>query len=265
VLLDNNFSSILVAIKNGRLVFVNLKKVILYLLPGGCFAELIPVLMSIFLGVPQNLSSFQMLIISLFTDVAPSLSLIMEKPEKDLLAQPPRSKKDHIVDWKFLLQAYVILGFTIVFFSQCMFFWYMQWYAGLSPNQILFSFSYITSTPELTQNFYKGQAVTFISIVYMQIFGNLLSTRTSFRSFFDHSPWKKASRNFYLFGAELISISIMIFVLFFPYFQSIFNVNYPPVQFFFIPLAFPIIVFTIDETRKLFVRRKILYFHKFGW
>jgi len=84
--------------------FLLFLKVIIYLLPGGCFAELIPVLMSFFIGVTQDLSSFQMLVISLFTDIAPALSLIMEPPEKDLLKQPPRSKNDHLVNWKFLLQ-----------------------------------------------------------------------------------------------------------------------------------------------------------------
>ncbi len=108
VLLDNNFSSIIVAIRNGRLVFDNMRKVILYLLPGGCFAELVSVLMAMFIGVQQNLSSFQMLVISLFTDVAPSLSLMMEQEETDLLKQPPRAKKDHLVNWKFLIQVIYI-------------------------------------------------------------------------------------------------------------------------------------------------------------
>jgi sodium/potassium-transporting ATPase subunit alpha len=108
VLLDNNFSSIIVAIRSGRLVFCNLRKVILYLVPGGCFAELVTVLMAIFIGVPQDLSSFQMLVISLFTDIPPALSLMMEQEETDLLKQPPRAKNDHLVDWKFLIQARLI-------------------------------------------------------------------------------------------------------------------------------------------------------------
>jgi len=87
------------------------------LLPGGCFAELIPVLMSFLIGVTQDLSSFQMLTISLFTDIGPSLSLIMEPPEKDLLKQPPRAKTDHLVNWKFLLQVFslrLIIGFLLL-------------------------------------------------------------------------------------------------------------------------------------------------------
>jgi sodium/potassium-transporting ATPase subunit alpha len=267
VLLDNNFDSILVAIKNGRLVFANLKKVILYLLPGGCFAELIPVLMSIFLGVQQNLSGFQMLIISLFTDIAPSLSLIMEKPEKDLLKQPPRDRHDHIVDWKFLLQAYAFLGIMISFFSQCMFFWYCQ-SNGIRIEEILFSFgkSFPNATnPVEMEIYHTGSTVTFISIIYLQIFGNLLSTRTSFKSFFTQSPFKKSTRNLWVFAAEFVSISIMIFTIFVPFFNSFFNTRHVPVQFYFIPLGFCIIMFGADELRKFCVRRKYLYLQKIAW
>ena len=68
------------------------------------------------IGVTQDLSSFQMLVISLFTDIGPSLSLIMEPPEKDLLKQPPRAKTDHLVNWKFLLQVFNLKLSLLVFF-----------------------------------------------------------------------------------------------------------------------------------------------------
>ncbi|RNA18053.1 P- K Mg Cd Cu Zn Na Ca Na H-transporter [Brachionus plicatilis] len=167
VLLDNNFSSILIAIRNGRLVFYNLKKVILYLLPGGCVAELVPVLLSIFLGVPQTLSSFQMLIISLFTDIAPSLSLMMEREETDLLKQPPRSRKAHLVDWKFILHAYFFLGLIISFFSQCMFFLFMFIHQDLTPQELIFDFGKqknglnLWDRIEFQDIIYVGQSVTF--------------------------------------------------------------------------------------------------------
>jgi len=83
VLLDSNFSSILVAIKNGRLIFQNLRKVIIYLLPAGSFAEIIPVLINTFLGVPQTMSSFQMIIVCILTDVFPSLAMMMERAVKN--------------------------------------------------------------------------------------------------------------------------------------------------------------------------------------
>lgn len=62
VLLDS-FSSMVVAVTYGRLVFDNLKKTILYLLPAGSFSELMPILLNVLIGVPQMLSSIQMIII----------------------------------------------------------------------------------------------------------------------------------------------------------------------------------------------------------
>ena len=305
VLLDNNFSSILIAIQNGRLVFRNLRKVILYLLPGGCMAELIPVLMAIFIGVPQDLSSFQMLIISLFTDMAPSLSLMMEKPEVDLLSQPPRSKNDHLVEWKFILQAYVFLGSFIVFFSQTSFFIYMQTNAGLYPGDIILSFGQWSNaisnsslannltnftTPTLTSTFpttttlnattnstatntglsidehyLRGQTVTFVAIVILQIFGNLLCTRTNVKSFFQHPPWAKKSRNLFMFGAQLVSLTIMLIVVYVPIFHNLFNTRPLPAQFIFLPFAFVLLLFVLEELRKFCVRSKVLCFPKIAW
>lgn len=58
VLLNNDFASIPIAIENGRLVFENLKKVIVYLYPTGCYTEAIAVIANIFLGMQIPLSSF---------------------------------------------------------------------------------------------------------------------------------------------------------------------------------------------------------------
>jgi sodium/potassium-transporting ATPase subunit alpha len=145
VLLDNNFSSILIAIENGRLVFANLRKVVLYLLPGGSLGELIPVLMSIFLGVQLNLSSFAMLVIALFTDIPPSLSMMKEPPETDLLKRPPRTSKDHLTDRKFLLQAYGFMGIMVVFFSQFVFFIFMKTHLNMPPSKIFLAFDRIVA------------------------------------------------------------------------------------------------------------------------
>lgn len=62
VLLDS-FSSVVEAVKYGRVVFDNLKKVICYLLPAGSFAEFWPVMTNVLFGLPQILSSFLMIII----------------------------------------------------------------------------------------------------------------------------------------------------------------------------------------------------------
>ncbi|KXN71427.1 HAD-like protein, partial [Conidiobolus coronatus NRRL 28638] len=111
VLLDNNFASILVAIENGRLVFDNLKKVILYLLPAGSFSEMIPILVNVILGCPIPLSPFFMIVICVLTDIFSSMAIMCEKPESNLLLRSPRRpKKDRLTDRNLLIHAYAFLG-----------------------------------------------------------------------------------------------------------------------------------------------------------
>lgn len=70
LVLMGSFASIVDGIRNGRLVFQNLQKVISYLLPAGSWSEDWPVLVNVFLGVPLPLSSFLMIIICTLTDLA---------------------------------------------------------------------------------------------------------------------------------------------------------------------------------------------------
>ncbi len=77
----------------------------------GSFSELMPIVLNVLTGVPQALSNFQMIIICVFTDVSPALSMVNEKPEADLLLRRPRDRKtDRLINWKLLLHAYFFLG-----------------------------------------------------------------------------------------------------------------------------------------------------------
>jgi sodium/potassium-transporting ATPase subunit alpha len=271
ILLDNNFASIICAIENGRLVFDNLKKVILYLLPGGCMGELFPVLINVLLGAPQNLSSFEMLVICLFTDICPCLSLMMEKPEYDLMKKPPRKRSDHLVDWKFLIQTYLFMGAMISFFAQCDFFWYFQWYVNFTPGMILMSFTSWgdgwegLTAQQLNEFLYQGQTCVFVGLVFMQIFGNLWSTRTRTKSYFQQRPWSKNTRNLYIYAADCVSTCILMIIVWVPFFNQIFQTRPPPVGFFFLPFAFCIFIFAMDELRKFLTRMNVLCFPKCGW
>jgi sodium/potassium-transporting ATPase subunit alpha len=141
VLLDNSFNSMMIAIENGRLVFENLRKVVLYLLPAGSFSEAVPIILNIYLGVPMPLSAFQMIVICVLTDLGPSLAMMLEKSEGDILLKPPRVVgRDHLVDKKLLLYAYFFLGVFESFFSILMYFLFMGVYGGLGPNQVFLAY-----------------------------------------------------------------------------------------------------------------------------
>ncbi|CAG8639542.1 12195_t:CDS:2 [Racocetra persica] len=238
VLLDNNFSSIVVALESGRLVFDNLKKVILYLLPAGSWSELLPVLVNVFLGVPLPLSTFLMISICVLTDMLPSIALMYEKAEKDVLTRPPRNpKKSRLVDWKLLVQAYLFLGMMESFFSHCMYFRYMQKYGGFQPSDLLLAYNKWTdgykgyTGDQLNEFMYTGQSVLFVSLVVMQAFGNLFATRTRYLSLFQHLPIKKRSSNYYLFCAQIGSILLACIIIYTPAINDALNTRPIPVEF----------------------------------
>jgi len=126
VLLDS-FAAIVEAVMYGRLVFDNLKKTIVYLLPAGSFSELWPVVTNVAFGIPQILSSFLMIIICCLTDCAGAITLAYEKPEADLMLRPPRNpKKDRLVNSRLVFHAYFFVGLLQCFLSFTMAFWYME-------------------------------------------------------------------------------------------------------------------------------------------
>ncbi|PKY27748.1 calcium ATPase [Rhizophagus irregularis] len=260
VLLDNNFASIIVAMENGRLVFDNLKKVILYLLPAGSWSEMWPVVVNVLLGTPLPLSAFLMIVICCVTDIFPSLSLTHEKAESDLmLRKPRRASRDHLVNVKLLLQAYGFIGIMEMLFAHWMFFTYLSIYGGITFRDTLFAYNnwgdgFMGKTmDELNELNYTGQSVYFITLVIMQ-FGNLLSIRTRRRSIFQANPFSGPSKNLYLFGGMFISLITALIILHVPFFNNVFYTRPVPIQFYFIPLGFAAFIFVMDEMRKLLVR-----------
>lgn len=113
VLLDDNFASIVVGIKEGRLLFANLKKSIAYTL-SHLSPEVIPVLLWCFAGIPQPMGSLLCLCIDLLTEILPATSLAYETPEADIMAVPPRNaKRDKLTSLPLLLYAYGFAGFLL--------------------------------------------------------------------------------------------------------------------------------------------------------
>ena len=169
VLLDS-FSAIVEAVLYGRVVFDNLKKTICYLLPAGTFSEFWPIMTNVIFGLPQILSSFLMIIICCFTDCAAATTLAYEKPEADVMLRPPRNpKKDKLVDWKLLLQAYGFVGLSETLCSFAMSYWYAQ-RRGVTFGTLWFGYGYVP--PNLTQGYVtsvlnEASSIYFVNLVVM--------------------------------------------------------------------------------------------------
>lgn len=261
ILLDK-FSSIIAAIENGRLVFDNLKKVIVYLLPAGSWSELWPVLVNIFFGCPQTLSSFQMIVICVLTDLTPSMAIMMEKPEAGLLSRPPRRPKtDRLVNLKLLLHAYSFIGLMEMLSSQFLFFLYMS-YNGLGPGAIFFSFSKFNdpegymgfSAEKIIELTNTAQSIYFVNLVICQ-WGNVLSSRTRRLSIVQANPLWGPNQNLYLFGSMLVSLAITLIILYVPVFNTVLGTSPIPVVFWFIPFGWAAFIMVMDETRKFIARK----------
>ncbi|GIK00959.1 hypothetical protein Aspvir_004989 [Aspergillus viridinutans] len=257
VLLDS-FSAIVEAVQYGRVVFDNLKKTIIYLLPAGSWSEFWPVMTSVVFGLPQVLSSFLMIIICCFTDCAAATVLAYEAPEADVLLRPPRKpKKERLVNWKLILQAYGVIGMLETLASFAMVYWYLQ-RNGIPFSALWFKFGAVPANVDpdwYTARLNEASSVYFINLVVMQWF-NLMAIRTRRLSIFSHPPaFNKKTQNLLLFPAIIFALGIAVIWLYIPPLQRVLDTTSVPVEHYFLPAAFGLGILGLDELRKAAVRR----------
>lgn len=254
VLLDS-FSSIVEALRYGRLVFENLKKTIAYLLPAGTYAELWPVLLNVIFGLPQALSSFCMIIICCLTDCAGAITLAYESPERNLLLKKPRSVTgERLVDMKLFLHSYFTIGTFYSFTSMLMCFLYFQ-HKGIPFKALTLSYGNTSQFDNLAEVSNSASSVYFVNLVIMQFF-NLMAVRTRYLSIFQHPPiWNKETKNYLSFLAIAFALAVTFFFNYIPWFNKILNTGHVPVQYYFIAVAFGCAVLLYDELRKYLVRK----------
>ncbi len=114
VLADDNFASIVAGIREGRGIFDNIRKSLLYLL-GGNAGELALMLGAAIVGLPAPLLPLQILWINLVTDGFPALALVMDPPDSDTLGRPPRRPDEPMLgrsEWALIVQTGVALAAT---------------------------------------------------------------------------------------------------------------------------------------------------------
>ncbi|KAF9487492.1 P-type ATPase-like protein [Pleurotus eryngii] len=260
LILLSNFSAIITGIEYGRLCFENLRKSIVYLLPAGGFAELMPVLLNVIFGIhdflrspslPQVLSNIQMILICVATDILPALSMVYEKPEADLLTRKPRDrKKDRLVDWK-LIWHVCFIGILESLTAMT-----AAFYFGFQKNGVPFSALWLKygnydGDPDLILELTnRAQSIYFFNLVLMQWF-NLLASRTRRLSLFQQNPLGgPKTRNYFIFPAMLAALGFACFFSYVPWFQKVFLTRGIRAEYFFLPMAYGVGILFIDESRK---------------
>lgn len=102
ILADDNFASIVAAVKEGRVIFSNIRKFVFFLLSCN-IGEVLIIFVSILMNLPIPLIPIQLLWINLLTDAFPALALGMEKEEPDVMDLPPRNPSAPILDRRMTL------------------------------------------------------------------------------------------------------------------------------------------------------------------
>ena len=109
ILLEDDFGAIVDGIREGRLIFDNLKKCVAYVLSSNV-PEIVPFLLFIAMKIPLGIETICILLIDLGTDLAPAVSLAYEEPEDEIMQIPPRDEHAHLVGPKMMMVAYGTIG-----------------------------------------------------------------------------------------------------------------------------------------------------------
>ncbi|MBI2499699.1 calcium-translocating P-type ATPase, PMCA-type [Candidatus Woesearchaeota archaeon] len=116
ILVDDNFASIVNAIKEGRVIYDNIKKFVKYLLSAN-FGEVLIILLSLILNLPLPLLPLQILWVNLVTDGLPALALGIDNPSENVMRKKPRNKNESILKNTFwfilssgIISAILVLG-----------------------------------------------------------------------------------------------------------------------------------------------------------
>ncbi|MEX0668291.1 MAG: HAD-IC family P-type ATPase [Candidatus Saccharimonadales bacterium] len=124
LLLDDNFRSITSALKQGRIIFDNIRKMLFYLLSTNT-GEVLTIITSLLLGMPLPLLPVQILWTNLGTDTAMVIPLGLEPAERDVMKRPPRRPKQPILG-KVMISRMILVGITMTVVSMTTFAYFLD-------------------------------------------------------------------------------------------------------------------------------------------
>ncbi|HHY10695.1 MAG TPA: HAD-IC family P-type ATPase, partial [Firmicutes bacterium] len=195
ILVDDNYETIISAIREGRGIYDNIRKFIRYLL--GCnVGEVLTMLIAALAGLPLPLVPMQILWMNLVTDGLPAIALGLEPMEQGLMLRPPRSPREGVFARR-LLRKILFSGIVI----------------GASALAIfVFSLRYFPADLD------RARTLAFTTLVFAQLIF-VFQCRSEHLSIFEIGFWG----NLYLTLAVVISAGAQIFVLYNPFMQKIFK------------------------------------------
>jgi Ca2+-transporting ATPase len=219
ILLNDNFATIVVAVKHGRKIFDNILKFIKYIMTGNS-GEIWVILLAPFFGLPIPLLAIHILWINLVTDGLPGLALASEPAEANIMKRPPRNPKENIFSggmaihilWVGFLMGVVTLGIQ----------------AWAIHNQES-----------------HWQTMAFTVLCFSQL-GHVMAIRSDWKSIFKTGIFSNKS----MLGAIAITVSLQLMIIYLPLLNLIFKTQPLTYLELAITLAVSSIVFWAVEMEK---------------
>ena len=224
ILLDDNFATIVAAVREGRRIFDNIRKFIKYALSCNT-AEVWTIFLAPFLGMPIPLLPIHILWINLVTDGLPGLALAVEPEENGLMQRPPRPPRESIFAegmWQDILWIGLLMG---------------------GVTLVIQAWAYRTGHAH-------WQTMVFTVLTLSQM-GNVLALRSERESFFTMGPLT----NLPLLGAVMLTFVLQMATIYIPALNLIFKTEPLDLDELLLCLALSSIVFIAVEMEKWCIRR----------
>lgn len=194
ILLDDNFSTIVSAVEEGRIIYDNIRKFIRYLLSCN-LGEVLTMFLSSVFYMDTPLLPIQILLVNLATDGLPAIALGVDPPDKDVMFEKPRSRDESIFS-KGLKEKIFIRG-TLIGVCSILAFLVGKYYG---------------------MNLKTCRTLTLCTLILSQLI-HVFECRSEKHSIFEINLFT----NLYLVAAVIVSIILLLVVLYIPFFESIFH------------------------------------------
>jgi P-type Ca2+ transporter type 2C len=220
ILLDDNFTTIVGAIKQGRRIYDNIRKFILYILAGN-LAELSSIVIAPLLGLPLPLLPVQILWINLVSDGLPALALAAEPAEKNLMSRLPRKADEGILSGKMGKKILYIGGFLCLV-------------------------TVVSQYIMLNQQVKHWQTIVFSILCFGQLW-QVMAIRSETEVLYHRG----ILTNKYMLGAVVLTVFLQLAIIYVPSLRSFFHTNILSTSELLITLGLSSLIFWLLETLKL--------------
>ena len=246
ILTDDNFASIVAAIEEGRAVYSNIRKFLLYILNSNA-PEAVPSAVYLLSGgaVPLPLTTMQILTIDLGTDMLPALGLGTEPPEDAIMDQPPRDPHERLLNRHVLVKAFLWYGLMASIAAMAGYL-VVNLLNGWAPGMPLFGVGDDTDPVYI-----QATTMTLAGIVFAQI-GQVMKCRTERTSVLKIGLFS----NRRILVGIVFEVALIVFLTMFPPLQAVFHTAPLGWQDYAFLCCIPPVVFVIEEARKAWLRRR---------